>query len=374
VLRALLTAAACLTVATACNLTTSGNTAHDGGAAGAAGASGWQTVGGAKVAPGSAYNGRIAVSGGTSYAAYVDGNTSKLTVAKSTGTTWVPVGGASFTPDTLSSYDGFTIAVDGSTPYVAYRATSTYGVNVMKFNGTSWSSVGAPNFATAYSYGSLTLAVSGGTPYVAFTNGTGAPMVMSYNGTSWASLTAGISATYVSYLMFGLVDGTPYIAYNDSTSSQLVLMRYTGSTWMQVATSPVTMDEAWDPVIAGGGSQVFLIYSNSTYGAVVQQLVGSTLQSVGTLGSISNGDYIEYVTGAVYNGVPYVGFDDEARDNDPNPQAATVKNWNGSSWALYAGYANPCDIEDTVLFADQSTGKLYFTYSDCQGDMTVQVH
>ena len=35
---------------------------------------------------------------------------------------------------------------------------------------------------------------------------------------------------------------------------------------------------------------------------------------------------------------------------------------------------NACDIEDTVLTADPVGGHLYLTYSDCDGDMAVQVH
>ena len=87
-----------------------------------------------------------------------------------------------------------------------------------------------------------------------------------------------------------------------------------------------------------------------------------------------SGDSIESVSGTVYNGTPYVAFDDESRDGDPTPEAATVKDWNGSQWVLYAGYPNPCDIEETVLTADPSNGHLYLTYSDCSGDMFVQVH
>jgi hypothetical protein len=98
------------------------------------------------------------------------------------------------------------------------------------------------------------------------------------------------------------------------------------------------------------------------------------LVSVGTLGSISNGDDVEYVSGVVYNGVPYVAFDDESRDYDPEPKAATVKYFDGTAWQLYAGYPDTCDIENTYLAVDQTSGSLYFTYTDCNYYMTVQVH
>jgi hypothetical protein len=73
-------------------------------------------------------------------------------------------------------------------------------------------------------------------------------------------------------------------------------------------------------------------------------------------------------------GVPFVAFDDENRDSDPEPRAATVKYFDGTAWQLYAGYANPCDIENTFIAADQTTGQIYLTYCDCKGYMTVQVH
>jgi hypothetical protein len=88
---------------------------------------------------------------------------------------------------------------------------------------------------------------------------------------------------------------------------------------------------------------------------------------------------VEYVSGVVYNGTPYVAFDDESRDSDPEPKAATVKYYDATSgtWKLYAGYPSPDDIEDTYLAVDQTTGNLYFTYStynsNYQDVMIVQV-
>jgi hypothetical protein len=119
---------------------------------------------------------------------------------------------------------------------------------------------------------------------------------------------------------------------------------------------------------------LYIIFYSSTYGPVVLQLSGGVLVSVGTLGSISNGDDVEYVSGVVYNGVPYVAFDDESRDYDPEPKAATVKYFDGTAWQLYAGYPDTCDIENTYLAVDQTSGSLYFTYTDCNYYMTVQVH
>jgi hypothetical protein len=355
----------------------------DGGPEG--GSSGWQTVGGDKVAAGSADKGRIVAASGTPYAAYVDTMTSKLTVVKSTGTGWTPVGASGVTADSIS-YNGYTIAVDGTTPYVAYVTSGTSAITVVKFDGSTWVPVGKAGIGTAGYYGAPTLFIANGKPYVIFTDSSSAPHIMAYGGTTWTDLavtaTPGGDAgtglpSYVNYLVSGIgSDGTLWIAFNDTSRSLLVLMKYDGTKWIEVATTTVMIDEDWAPNLTVSNGTVFLTYLNSTSGAVVMKLVGTQLQSVGTLGSISNGDDIEYVTGAVYNGVPYVAFDDEAHDYDPaypNPMAATVKTFDGSQWVLYAGYPNPCDIEYTYLYADQSNGKVYLTYSDCQSDMTVQV-
>ena len=222
------------------------------------------------------------------------------------------------------------------------------------------------------------LVVANGIPYVAFVNSSSQLQVMTFNGTVWVSLGTGPVSTYAYKCVMTVLNGTVYVAYNDQTSSPttMKLVAWSGTAWSLVAQSTYTIDEDYGQLLTVSNGVLYLIYYNSTYGPIVWKLSGNSLVSVGTLGSISNGDYVEYVSGTVYNGVPYVAFDDEARDSDPNPQAATVKYFDSatSTWRLYAGYANPCDIEDTYLASDQSTGQIYLTYSDCNGYMTVQVH
>jgi hypothetical protein len=176
-----------------------------------------------------------------------------------------------------------------------------------------------------------------------------------------------------------MYNGYPVVAFSDSSGGNydvLTIMTFTGTAWTLLAysnTMTISSNYGADATLTVSNGMLYFIFYSYTYGPVVLVLNGGVLQSVGALGSISNGDDVEYVSGVVYNGVPYVAFDDEARDSDPEPRAATVKYFDGTSWQLYGDYPNTCDIENTCLAADQASGHLYLTYSDCQGGMTVQV-
>jgi hypothetical protein len=217
-------------------------------------------------------------------------------------------------------------------------------------------------------------------PYVAFSDSSSHLHVQTLSGAVWVDL----GSTYVSsdgqYPALTVYNGQVTVLFSDSSGSSynvLTLMSFTGYAWVSLATSTLTIGSAYGTTMSVTVSLgiLYIFFYSSTYGPVVLKLNGGVLTSVGDLGSITNGDYVEYVSGVVYNGVPYVAFDDEARDYDPEPQAATVKYYDTASgtWKLYAGYPDSCDIENTYLAVDQNTGSLYFTYNDCNGAMTVKV-
>ena len=383
--------AICLLSAAACG--GASGTGPMGGASGQAnqliadaGSSGWTTVGtndAGAIAPNAASYGRLSVAGSVPYAIFSDSlNGGKLSLLKLTGGKWSAVGNAGFSSESV--YDSYALYVDGTTPYVAYAGDTSSGLNVMKFNGSAWVLVGAANFATFTGYGGISLAVSNGVVYVAFIDGSYKLHVMTYTGSTWVDVGGVPVATSVyTYSIMGLFNGAIYVAYNDSSKAVMNLATWTGTAWTIVATSTYTIDEYWAPIITVSNNTLYLIYYTYVYntttskscGPIVWKLSGNTLVSVGTLCSISNGDYVEYVSGTVYNGVPYVAFDDEDRDSDPEPRAATVKYFDGTAWQLYAGYPSPNDIENTFIFADPDTGRLYLTYEDWgNGGMIVQVH
>jgi hypothetical protein len=344
---------------------------------------GWNGLGGAgtgEIAPTRASSGKIAVSNGVPYAAFSDSMAGgKLSVMKYSGKAWANVGIAGFTPDYV---DSFVLYVDQGTgtPYVAFTGSSSY-LSVMEFNGVSWVNVGSSISASSSYYSSFDLVVSGGVPYVAFSDSSNQLHVQSLSGGVWTDL----GGTYVSIdgqsPSLTIFNGQVTVAFTDSSGSSytgvFTIRSFTVTGWVTLATSSMTIGSSYQGTtsITVSNSILYVIFYSDTYGPVVLKLNGGVLTSVGALGSISNGDEVEAVSGVVYNGVPYVAFDDESRDDDPEPMAATVKYYDTASgtWQLYAGYPDSCDIEDTYLAVDQTSGSLYFTYNDCNGAMTVKV-
>jgi hypothetical protein len=332
---------------------------------------GWENVG-TTVSTGEARDGKIFVSNGTPYVVYKDyTNGDKETMMKFDGTAWVPVGTPGFTTGSVSNV---VVAVAGTTPYVAFTINSDSLV-ILKFDGSNWVNVG-PGFSSINSFSFL---IDNGTPYIAYSNATGI-QVMSFNGSTWVDAGGVLSGTFygVSSLSFGICNGQQYVVYSDLLSSNVVLKQYSGTAWATV--DSITFPGVVDNVVlcvSNGALFVGCEYINTTtFNTIVlmKKLVGSALVDVGAPGSIANGDDIEYPSFCVYNGVPYVAFDDETRDSDPNPRAAVVKQFNGTSWIQYAGYASQCDIEYTSLAVDATSGQLYLTYQDvCQGSKLVVV-
>lgn len=349
---------------------------------------GWS---GGEVAPGSADYGQVAAYNGVVYAAFSDQSTlgnSKLTVMKNDGSGWKTVGSAGFSSGSVNSSD-ISICVDSKdgTPYVAFDDSGA-DLKVMKFDGKNWVNVGTLNSITTS--GKVLLAVSNGAVYVAYLY-SDTLTVIYFNGSTWATITpAGYSTT--DRIAFTIYKDVPYIAFNDNTANVVRLMKYSNSSWSEVATTTVMMmsdRDDWAPTLTGDNDVLYLISRNNSldsydtntykyiasYGAVVMKTNGTTtLESVGTLGSISNGDDVEFISGVVYKGVLYVAFDDEAKDDVTPQDAATVKYFNNGAWVPFGDYPDPCDIEDTILSADPSNGTLYFSYNDCNGTMTVKVH
>jgi hypothetical protein len=344
------------------------------------GGTGWTGVGAGtgEIAPTRASSGKIAVSNGVPYAAFSDSVAGgRLSVMKYSGSSWVNVGNPGFT---TSSVYSFVLFVDQGTPYVAFTGSSS-NLSVMKFNGASWVNVGG-TIGNSYSYysSSFDFIVSGGVPYIAFSDSSGQLHVQHLSGTAWVDL----GGTYVSsdgqYPALTVYNGQVTVVFSDSSGSNynvLTVKSFNLTVWVTlISTTSWTIGSSYGETttVTVSNGILYIIFYSSTYGPVVLQLNGGSLVSVGTVGSISNGDDVEYVSGVVYNGVPYVAFDDESRDSDPEPKAATVKYFDGTSWQLYAGYPDTCDIENTYLAVDHANGSLYFTYTDCAYAMTVQIH
>jgi hypothetical protein len=368
-------AALCLTVVV--TLALAGCRSEDNGIFGPPPITGWHSLGGGEIAPSRATSGKIAVStNGVPYAAFSDESVSgRLSVMKYSGSAWANVGTPGFTSGSVYSY---ILYVDQDTPYVAFTGSSYY-LTVMKFDGASWVNVGG-TITSSYSYSnSFDFMVSAGVPYIAFSDSSSQLHVQYLSGTAWVDL----GGTYVSsdgqYPALTVYNGQVTVVFSDSSGSNynvLTVKSFNLTVWVTlISTTSWTIGSSYGGTtsVTVSNGVLYIIFYSSTYGPVVLQLSGGVLVSVGTLGTISNGDSVEYVSGVVYNGTPYVAFDDESRDSDPEPRAATVKYFDGTAWQLYAGYPDTCDIENTYLAVDPTGGNLYFTYTDCKYAMTVQV-
>jgi hypothetical protein len=371
-------AALCLTVVATLSL--AGCRSEDNGIFGPPPITGWHSLGGGEIAPSRASSGKIAVSAsGVPYAAFSDDSvSSRLSVMKYSGSdkAWVNVGSPGFTSGSVYNY---ILYVDQETPYVAFNGSSPY-LSVMKFDGTGWVNVGgAVTSSSSYYGGSFDFIVSGGVPYIAFSDSSSQLHVQYLSGTLWGDL----GGTYVSsdgqYPALTVYNSQVTVAFTDSQGSSytgvFTIYSFTVTGWVRLATSSMTIGSSYQGTtsITVSNGILYVIFYSDTYGPVVLQLSNGVLTSVGTLGTISNGDDVEAVSGVVYKGTPYVAFDDESRDSDPVPKAATVKYFDGTSWQLFAGYADINDIENTYLAVDQGTGNLYFTYTDSKSAMTVQI-
>jgi len=101
---------------------------------------------------------------------------------KYSGSGWVNVGTAGFTPSSVYTY---VLYVDQGTPYVAFTGSSS-NLSVMKFDGASWVNVGGA-IGNSYSYysSSFDFIVSAGVPYIAFSDSSNQLHVQTLSGAVW---------------------------------------------------------------------------------------------------------------------------------------------------------------------------------------------
>ncbi len=175
---------------------------------------------------------------GTAYVAFKD-TSDKATVMKSSGTTWVTVGSAGFSKESIRNIN-VAVAANGKV-YVSYLTNGQQPkARVMTFDGTSWTQVGADLGQRAIS-ASLAIAPDG-TPYLSYINFSSQSFTSSYSayvvkfdGSKWAPLPdAGNNSPNYRKLAFA-PDGTLYMALSDDTVySKASVMKFDGQKWSYV--------------------------------------------------------------------------------------------------------------------------------------------
>jgi len=237
---------------------------------------------------------------GVPYIIYQDvGNDKKATVMKYNNSTssWQLVGTEGFSDGQVQHP---TIAFDSTnTLYAAYRdGGNDNGATVKKLNENIWEDVGTPGFSEAsIDYIKITFSNYNDTPHVIYQDwGTanGKATVMQYSSqledwTELGGVSVGISDSYASFTDISIENTDVYVAYKDGSSS------VEGTNGGAATVKKFTFSDSW--------------------------------KDLGNPG-FSDGE-VNYVDLELYNGVPYLAFQDKA-----NGYEITVMKYNGTNWEV----------------------------------------
>lgn len=235
----------------------------------------------------------------------------------------------------------------GDTAYLCGNAPLTLSVNSPSGTNHKWfdpnavltlnpfAQVGSPIGINLEGYGKNMLIVNG-EPHIAAVDwqNSGTVKVRKYDGTAWSDLGLpglGIGATSATEVVLAEDNGDLYVAFiNTSSASRVAVRKWNGTNWVAVGSS-----QTW----ARYGSQVRMVVENGTihvaYHSGSPSYTLSVIKFNGTswmnVGSSVTGGGVRYISLAVENGVPYVGY----RVN--LIQQANVIKFNGSSWVVVGG-------------------------------------
>lgn len=339
----------------------------------------WQVVGSAEFSNGQATFTSVAIDGNnTTYVAYADGGyQDKATVMNYNGTNWVNVGSPGFSVGTAYY---ISLSILNNIPYVVYQdGGNSNKISVMKYDGINWVAVGTQGFSVGVAkYTSIS--TSSGSIYVCFTDGGygDKARVMYYDGSNWISLgsTTLTSGAVTQTKISKAFNGPFYLAYLDANSS-LQVMRYafvsgTGATWawayqgggqisnyVSIATSPVNSGygKFYVSFSDGAYSQKLSVWYEKVSG--INPTTGYNTYTSGFIGGRGISDGVVYYNGVAedQSGTLYTAYWDVA-----NTSKATVKKFNGSSWAYVGSPGFSLAQPGYVGIAINSIGTPYVAY------------
>jgi len=293
------------------------------------------------------------------YVGYVNGN--KATVMEYNGSTWLPTGTTGFSAGQIN-YISMAMDANG-VPYVVYQD----GVNgakatVMKDSSSIWVAVGSTAFSPAkVGFTSTSIVIdASGTPYIAYFDAASDQVaVMKYNGTAWVTLftTPDLTSTF-SIAVDGT--GTPYLAYADSINSyKATVIKYNGTSWVMVGSAGFSTiiananEQDYLSIAIDGAGTPYLAYTDDISSkAFVMKFNGSSWVTVGSAG-VSTGAASATSIAIDANEVPYIAYTDGA-----NADKATVMKYDGTNWVtvgnanftLGGAYYTRLAISDTTLY------------------------
>ncbi|GEM_PF-2965145 len=239
-----------------------------------------------------------------------------------------------------------------------------------------WELEGAAGFSEGAA-SSVSLDVYGGIPYVAYSDGiSGKAVVKKYNADSddWDSVgTPGFSADRADHMSFYIDEGIPYVAYQDvGNDAKVTVMKHTGDGV-----------SGWEPVGSEGFSGGFVaytslyVYNGTPYvayqdmdneaKATVMKYTGEGAtgwEPVGNEG-FSN-DAIAFTSLQVYGGIPHVAYSEMAIVGDQLLAQAQVMKFTGVGSTGWESVGDPGSVAPlagyTSLHVDNGTP--YLAYSD----------
>ncbi len=254
------------------------------------------------------------------FVAYAD-STSRVTVKKFNGTSWVGVGNAGFDSVSTATYPSkVQLAVDNAgRPYIV-----NYHLDVVKYNGTTWAALGVNDLATISGFGDVSLAVdrTTNTPYVATDGGptyNNQAVVKKYTGSQWVFVgTPGFTNATAGVFYPDLIidsSGNPVLAIQeDAGREQTSVYKFNGSSWQPIGSSFFSPGHTHfsSAAVDKDGTPSIFFSDNGFNDLGTAMRYNNTTQQWAVLGSRGFAKGLSFTSNgiSIINHMPYVAFAD----------------------------------------------------------------
>jgi len=292
------------------------------------------------------------------------------------GDAWEAVGGGTYLSEVSHGFPALAFHPDNHDPYVAIVENAN-AIQVKHFDGTSWS-----NYGPAVTSGELDEAKLAFNPgnnelYLAYWDVTlHKVVVLRYDGSSWVDVGPhGVSDNdgFSISLAFNPANNYPYVAYNDQTLRKLVVKMYNGSSWENVGPFGISDTVAFYPIFAFNPytNEPYVAYNDTGNGNKLRVMkYTGTWETVGSAG-ISSG-YVTYLDLAFHptSQQPYVVYTEEDLH-----ESLYIKRFDGSAWQDVSGPSgDDASGEEGEIAFCPSTNDLYVAYSkeDSENNIVVR--
>lgn len=301
----------------------------------------------------------------TPFIAFRDGNNSdKVTAMKYNGSSWVTVGSAGFT--TGNSINVNLRFDSNDVPYVSCRDGGISNkMHVMKYSAGSWTNVGTAGFSQGTASNPTLRFDSNDTAYVAYRDGgfsySNKARVMKYNGSSWVDVgTAGFSPDIAYFITLALTStDTPYVAFADNNIGKLIsVMKYNGSSWVNVGSAGFSTGIADYTYMTFDNNDVpYVAYADRSHSSkvIVKKYNGSSWVNVGTSTGITGGSSGDVEIRFNSSNEPIIFFD---------YLGTGAMKYNGSSWVDVGSNPFSAGGATSSSFAIGNSDKLYAAFSE----------